>query len=62
MALKLFQDHFIDSDQFEDLSVLYESSTQALSDTVVAYEVCHKPAARFTVHNLLSSVFYVDII
>ena len=39
MALKLFQDHFIDSDQFEDLSVLYESSTQALADTVVAYEV-----------------------
>ena len=39
MALKLFQDHFIDSDQFEDLSVLYDSSTQALADTVVAYEV-----------------------
>ena len=39
MALKLFQDHFIDSDQFEDLSVLYDSSNQALADTVVAYEV-----------------------
>jgi hypothetical protein len=39
MALKLFQDHFIDSDQFEDLNVLYDSSNQALADTVVAYEV-----------------------
>ena len=48
MALKLFQDHFIDSDQFEDLSVLYDSSTQALADTVVAYEVYYSQSYRIS--------------
>ena len=39
MTLKLFQDHFIDSDQFEDLGSLYDACNKALAETVVAYEV-----------------------
>ena len=39
LALKLYQNHFIDSDMQEDLNALYDSCVQALNDTVVAYEV-----------------------
>ena len=39
MSLKLYQDHMIDPDQYEDLNYLHESITLALTEVVVAHEV-----------------------